>query len=317
MLSTPNVVSLGFSDEEDDGKETGGRIFRVEVIKKLPKEKIKHPDVFIPKFFKHTFDSSNKRVVIPVTVVEEGELEFIDSDDESEDEGPENDNPTYQGGSLIKLDGMKGIGCLGVNTQHDGSYRLLSAAHVLTKFDSDNIGKAIFVKNDQGKFVPIGAKVTGQAEKVKLFDSPKEPERAEDYADQDLAWADITKEKGSPEIKMIGTPGTIRKLREYPKEEVKYYAGRSNVHEEKTKVKCDVSSTKVSRVSPDGTKKYAFFKNLCRIEAKKPLKKGDSGTAIVSADQDENSLLGILIAGPKKKEKTEKPNTGYFCKLEL
>ena len=74
LLSTPNVVSLGFSNEKVDGKKTGGKIFRVGVIKKLPKESIQHPDVFIPKFFEQTRNSSNEKVVIPVIIVEEGEL---------------------------------------------------------------------------------------------------------------------------------------------------------------------------------------------------------------------------------------------------
>ena len=73
LLSTPNIVSLGFIDDE----ETGGKIFRVGVIKKQPKESIKHPDIFIPKYFEHARDNSNELMAIPVKVVEEGELQFF------------------------------------------------------------------------------------------------------------------------------------------------------------------------------------------------------------------------------------------------
>ena len=74
LLSTPNVVSLAFSYEKVGGEKTGRKIFRVGVIKKLPKEGIKHSDIFIPKSFEHTLAGSDKKVIIPVKIVEDGEL---------------------------------------------------------------------------------------------------------------------------------------------------------------------------------------------------------------------------------------------------
>ena len=75
LLSTPNVVSLGFRNEKLDGEKKGrGKIFRVGVIKKLSQDSIKHPDIFIPKFFEHAVTGSDEKVAIPVKVVEEGEI---------------------------------------------------------------------------------------------------------------------------------------------------------------------------------------------------------------------------------------------------
>ena len=148
LLSTPNVVSLGFSNEKlDGGKKGRGKIFRVGVIKKLSQESIKHPDIFIPKFFEHAVTGSDEKVAIPVKVVEEGEIfATVPEADKPEGEGvkPLKSAP-YQGGSLIRNADLDFFGCLGANAQYTGAYRLLSAAHVLTKFDRSYIGKQISV----------------------------------------------------------------------------------------------------------------------------------------------------------------------------
>ena len=304
LLSTPNVVSLGFSNEKVDGKKTGGKIFRVGVIKKLPKESIKHPDIFIPKFFEHTRKCNNEKVTIPVIIVEEGELVFSLPDVKTAKAGPRNDAP-YEGGSLIRNAAWNDRGCLGANAQYKGSYRLLSAAHVLTKFDRDYIGKQILVENEEGDWVEIGATVTDQVDVV-LYDTSTEPQPV--YAKQDLAWASITKERGSPEIMEIGTPGSIRKIN--PGEHVKYYGGYSMDLGENVEVEDIMATTKVRVITPSGSTKYGYFEDVCRI---KPLmsflNSGDSGTAIVA--QSDNALLGILLA------KSSIPGTYYFSKLML
>ena len=100
------------------------------------------------------------------------------------------------------------MGTLGVNTQYKGRYRLLSAAHVLTNFNPNNIGQKIFARSDSfDKPADTGATVTGHVPVV-LYDSRNEPSPT--FAKQDLAWANITEAQGSPEIERIGKVGPIR-----------------------------------------------------------------------------------------------------------
>ena len=301
LLSTPNVISLEFNDEEVDGKKTGRKIFRVGVIKKQPKENIIDPDIFIPKFLEHTKTSSNEVVRIPVEVVEEGELVFLTSDSEA---NPGNSTPC-KGASLIKTAPLQNTGCLGANAQYRGSYRLLSAAHVLTKFDRAYIGNQILVRNSEGEYVEIGATVTDQVDVV-LYETPTEPDP--EYAKQDLAWADITESEGSPEIQEIGIPTTIRSARHG--EYVKYYAGSSADCGYNVRVESVKADTRLAVMFPPEKKMYVFFEDVCRI--KPPMAfmgEGDSGTAIVA--EDDNALLGILIA------KGDSSKSYYFCTLQF
>ena len=301
LLSTPNVVSLEFNDEEVDGKKTGRKIFRVGVIKKQPKENIKDPDIFIPKFLEHTKTSSNEVVHIPVEVVEEGELVFLTSDSEA---NPAN-STACKGASVIKTADLENYGCLGANAQYRGSYRLLSAAHVLTNFNRAYIGNEILVRNDVGEYVEIGATVTDQVDVV-LYETPTE--RNPEYVKQDLAWADITEDIGSSKIQEIGTPATIRRVRR--DEYVKYYAGDSTDFDYNVKVENVNAYTKIAVKFLPERKKYVFFEDVCRIQPWIALMgERDSGTAIVA--KDDHALLGILMAKP------DRSRSYYFCKLEL
>lgn len=301
LLSTPNVVSLGFRNEKVNGEKTGRKIFRVGVIKKQSKEDIKDPDTFIPKFLKHTKSNSNEVVDVPVEIVEEGVPQLLILDQDSANPG---NGAPYKGASLIKNAQFKDAGCLGANAWYRGSYRLLTAAHVLTKFDRRYIGSPILVQNDVKEYVEIGATVTDQVD-VSLYDTDS-PDPEPEYARQDLAWADIDESKGSPEIDAIGKPTNIRMVNEG--EEVKYNAGESADIGSKVEVEDLISSTKVQVDFSITEKKYVFFKDVCRIEPLGHLiKEGDSGTAIVAEEDD--ALLGILFA---------KTKTAYFfCKLQL
>ena len=299
LLSTPNVVSLGFINEKIDGNKTGAKIFRVGVIKKQSKESIKDPDIFVPKIFEHSKSNSNEVIHIPVKVVEEGELEPLTS---VRDANPGNDGP-YKGATLIQTTSFKQFGCLGANAQYQGAYRLLSAAHVLTNFDPDGIGNEILVQNNEGEFVKIDATVSGHVD-VALYDN--KTERRPEFAKQDLAWADITEREGSPEIEKIGVPTAIRSVKDG--ERVKYYGGYSEERGKNVEVEDMMVSARLKIFTPTGIK-YGYFGDVCRINPKKSrLDKGDSGTAIVA--EDDNALLGILIAKGDD-------SSCYFCKLEL
>ena len=306
LLSTPNVVSLGFSNEKlDGGKKGRGKIFRAGVIKKLSQESIKHPDIFIPKFFEHAVTGSDEKVAISVKVVEEGEIvATVPEAVKPEGEGvkPLKSAP-YQGGSLIRNAGLNFSGCLGVNAQYTGAYRLLSAAHVLTKFDRNYIGNQIQVLDDS-QWVDIGATVTDQVDVV-LYDSSTVPDPIR--ARQDLAWANISPDRGSPAIIDIGTPGGIREIR--GDEKVKFYAGRTGLVETDVPVDDIYAEIKLKVETPSGATKYAYFEDVCRIEQPILAGSGDSGTAIVA--EDDNALLGILFSV------NSSFLTAYFCKLQL
>ena len=300
LLCTPNVVSLGFSNEKVNGEKTGGKIFRVGVIKKQSKENIKDPDIFIPKFVQHTKTNSNEVVYVPVEIVEEGELQLLVSDKDNPNPG---NGPPYKGASLVKIAAFE-HGCLGANALYDGSYRLLTAAHVLTKFDRKYTGSEILVRNNEGVYVEIGAEVTSQVDVV-LYDTSV-PNVTPEYARQDLAWANIDESKGSPEIEAIGIPTKIRRVKEG--EYVKYHAGNTADLGSMVEVEDVLTSAKVPVEFCIRGRKYGFFKDICRIEPLGHLMdEGDSGTAIVA--EDDNALLGILIAKTK--------TAYYFCKLEL
>ena len=301
LLFTPNVVSLGFINEEVDGKSTERMIFRVGVIEINSEENMKYPDIFVHKLLEHTRSKSNEVVRIPVKVVEEGVLKFLMLNGEG---NPENNAP-YRGGSLITRNPEGNFGCLGANARYQESYCLLSAAHVLTEFKRCHIGHEILVKNNEG-FVRIGARITGQVE-VSLYDTRYE--HAE-FAKQDLAWADITDREGSPEIRVVGTPNPIRPVENG--ELVKYYGGYSGDKGRNVKVKGIMSKTRLEVSIPGGGTKYAFFKDVCLIEPKNSkLREGDSGTAIVA--EKDNALLGILMSGKYDDEHS----MYYFSKLVL
>ena len=302
LLFTPNVVSLEMSDEELDGKTTGGKIFRVGVIKKQHEDNIKDPDIFIPKSYEHTKSNSNEAIRIPVKIVQEGELVCLSA--RRDGAIPRNDAP-YEGASLIQVDSLE-YGCLGANIQYQNSYRLLSAAHVLTKFDRNYIGHEIKVRNREGDYVEIGVTVTDQVDVV-LYNTPEQEDQQIEFAKQDLAWADIGRSKGSPNIEYIGIPKGIRS----PKsgELVKYCAGYSGEIRDRVKVQNIFAHVKV-KFFEENEQMFAFFEDVCRIiHPGEPMMHGDSGTAIVSEDE---YLVGILIAMVEPSNKTF-----YFCKLEF
>ena len=248
-------------------------------------------------------------MVIPVTVVEDGELKFIGNDVEHGNAGTANDDAKYKGGSLITNAKMQRIGCLGGNAVYQGAYRLLSAAHVLTGFDRENIGGEILVRNNEGDFVPIGATVTGQVH-VELYDTPDEEKAV--FSNQDLAWANIRRDIGSPKIDGITeTPRRIRRI-SCSDSVVKYCAGYSCDLGSEVDVENHADDTVVKIVTTNGATKYAYFEDLCRIKPFETLlDSGDSGTAIVA--ESDNDLVGILIA---MNDAVSSSNIYYFCKFD-
>ena len=258
------------------------------VVKKLKCENIVKPNEILPKFV--LFETENKvKIEIPVEVVEEGEIVAL--------------NAPYEGGSLVGTDIVNVQGSLGVNTRYKGTYRLLSAAHVLTRFDEDNIGKQIIAKSDpdEEEYEYIGATVTGQVP-VDLYENINAT-CSTLYAKQDLAWANITEERGSPIIKRIGYVGDIRDpcLGEL----VQVYAGMSKDCYNNLKVVGVSVKIKVP-FNINNTTKYGFFEDVVKFDiTQAALIPGDSGSAIIA--QSDKGIVGILMSCSKV--------FGYFTKL--
>ena len=310
LLSTPNVVSLAFRNEKYCGKNTGKKIFRVGVIKKLPKDSIKPPEVFILDSYEHTLADYDKRVIIPVKIVEDGELVAMGDSPGARAEGglymsPDSPAvPPCKGGLMIRNSQIQEThGCLGANAIYNGTYRLLSAAHVLTGFDRNYLGKEILVQHKHSTYLPMGVYVTDQVD-VQVYDSPFVTNPVN--ATQDLAWADITPEKGSSEIIEIGVPGPIRAI--VPGERVKLYAGCGRYIVENIEVTYLNAEVRMSFKNPAGQERYVFFQDVCLVEDSAHVDHGDSGSAIVA--ESDTHLLGILFAH------TKKTNCSYFCKLQ-
>ncbi len=275
LLSTPSVVSLSYCSEKKEGKKTGRYVLRVGVIKKLPAIEIEDPDILLPKTV--VYETRTKKVAVPVQVVEEGVIQAL--------------GPPYKGGSQV---GCSLLGTLGVNTHYKGKYRLLSAAHILTQFDPANIGKPIFFPGKE-KYVPLGTNVEGQVN-VELYDSEKELNPV--FAKQDLAWATVTPEQGSPEIIGIGKVNGIRDP--INSEKVQFYGAASEVLQSDIVV-ADTSTMATVHI---GNNKYAYFEDICRVDISSAVK-GDSGSAMIA--QSDKAIVGILFAGGEE--------SALFCKL--
>ena len=285
-MSTPSVVSLSYSSEKKEGKKTGRYVLHVGVIKKLPAEEIKAPDIPLPKTV--VYKARTKSVDVPVQVVEEGVIKAL--------------SPPWEGWSQVNTTGVNGQGTLGVNTKYKGKYRLLSAAHVLTGFDRANIGKTINVRTSPfDEYQPMGTTVEGQVD-VTLYDSGTEPKPV--YAKQDLAWATVTKQQGSPDIIGIGAVSGIHDPVEG--EKVQFYGATSQDLQRNIVVE-DTSTTHKLRLLVGSDTKYAYFEDVCRLDISNAIAlPGDSGSAIIA--QSDRAIVGILFSGGTL--------SAHFCKIE-
>ena len=291
LLSTPSVVSLSYCSEKKEGKKTGRYVLRVGVIKKLPAEEIKAPDVLLPK--RVVYKTLAKKVDVPVQVVEEGEIKAL--------------SPPWEGGSQVKTTDVKGQGTLGVNTQYKGKYRLLSAAHVLTRFNPANIGKTIIVRtlpfpDPSDPYQPMGTTVEGQVD-VTLYDSISEQNPV--FTKQDLAWSgEITQQQGSPDIIGIGAVNAIRDP--IVGEKVQFYGAASQELESDIVVEDTSTMMIASQNVGSDCYKYIYFEDVCRVDIKHTmLLPGDSGSAMIA--QSDKAIVGILFAAGKL--------SAHFCKI--
>ena len=285
LLSTPSVVSLSYSSEKKEGKKTGRYVLHVGVIKKLSAKEIKAPDVLLGKTV--VYKTLAKEVDVPVQIVEEGVIQAL--------------SPPWKGGSQVNTTGVNVEGTLGVNTQYKGKYRLLSAAHVLTLHDRANIGKAINVRTlPYDQYQPMGTTVEGQVD-VTLYASSTEPKPV--YAKQDLAWATVTQQQGSPDIIGIGAVKGIRDPIE--DEKVQFYGAASQELQSDIVVDDTSTTTKVA-VKVGSDTKYAYYEDVCRLDiTNADAAPGDSGSAMIG--QSDKAIVGILMSTSLV--------YAYFCKI--
>ena len=142
--------------------------------------------------------------------------------------------------------------------------------------------------------------MTGQVNVV-LYDKPAQ--LAPVYAKQDLGWANITEDEGSPEIKEIGRVGDIRDP--VLKELVQFYGAESEDLAKDLEV-LDVSAKLAVRFKINGTNKYGYFEDVVKFDITHaaPLP-GGSGSAIIA--QRDKVIVGILMSSSMF--------YGYFTKL--
>ena len=300
LLFTPNVVSVSYGDRKNYQK-TRRRVLGVGVIEKLPTKSIRYPNVLLPKFV--TFpDKTGEIVEVPVVVMQEGRIRPLGA--------------PYNGGSRIRNEGYTGVGrlgvgSLGVGTDYHRQYRLLSAAHVLTGFQEENLVKYIEVYDpDEEKWETL-APITGHIP-VEVYGNIPKTIPEEHWARQDLAWADVTEQHVSrQEVERIGQ---VQPIREEPihAEMIKIFGGKSKRLEESIYIDCTYAALRLELPIVDHqgviTYKYVFFEDVCRVKrGHKRLIPGDSGSAVI-AERD-NAIIGILFGASEPKD------SYYFCKL--
>ena len=263
LLSTPNVVSMSYTDEVRNGEKTGKKVLQVGVVKKLKKHELKRPNIRLPKEV-----LLGKELAVPVQVVEEGELRLFGR---------------YSGGAQLKVVHKKKTvyGTLGARVKEKNSYRVLSCAHVLTLFSEENIGTPIAVAHSSSddEYTDLGWRVGGQA-KVK-----RSVWRKRLVIRQDIAWADVERTDVSGNVLNIGRVSGRRKPGVGKR--VKICGGYSG-----NSVTGNIANTNATTTYTHNSDKIEF-KNLCYIEGNLGFQDGDSGSAVI--DEESNALVGIFM----------------------
>ena len=261
LLSSPNVVSLSYTNEVRKGRSTGRKVLQVGVIKKLNRWEIKRHDIRI-----HRRILLKQDLAVSVQVVEEGEISLLQS---------------YNGGAQLKVsrDDINAYGTLAARDKEEDRYRILSCAHVLTRFKEKNIGAPIAVSaGPEGEFKDLGWRVGGQA-KVR-----KSRWKNLWHMKQDLAWAYVESGQVSSSVTNIGH---IRgKCKPKVGRKVKIYGGCSGTFVEGKKIANTNALISYKRDSVN-------FTHLCYIEGTHGFDYGDSGSAVV--DEETNELVGIFM----------------------
>ena len=265
LLSTPNVVSLSYTDEIRKCQPTGRKVLLVGVMKKLKRHEKKWPDIRVGG---HVL--LGKDLAVPVQVVEEGKIVLHE----------------YSGGDQLKVKRRCVMyGTLGGWDKEgpQGQYRIFSCAHVMTGFDKNNIGVPVVVCNhEEEDFTNSNWKVEGQA-KIK---------RAKNgtlLIKQDLAWAYAKKKQLSSDFK--GGIGRVHRKRSPKKRmKVKIYGGHSGKLVRNLEV-VDTDAYITKSDLPAICNKNVELIHQCYVLGAHGFDEGDSGGPVV--DESTNDLVGI------------------------
>ena len=235
-----------------------------------------------------------------------------------------------KGGCQIKtahVTGCQGVvGSLGACIRcEDGSYKLLSAAHVLTQHDPDKIGGTIWAR-ESGDYDwnNTGLTVENHVPVTLYNDSSQNDPTTSKY---DLAWADVPLHylvdeavSVSCEIERIGVPRGARDP--VSDDTFMFYGGASQYLQETYLHKLDPNeslSTKLTnKVKIHGYHgtydRYVFYEDVVRIYVSMIIVyPGDSGSAIIA--QVDEHIVGIFIGASCPVGAHYNYKYGYFCKL--
>lgn len=268
LLSRSDVVSIDVRQKTTCGKRTGDLALVVGVVTKLPRRAVPSAARIPGRVRART---SRGIIELPTDVVEEGVIRAL----------------AAQGGDVVLPQGLNRNGSLGVNITYQGTYRLLSCAHVLTAFDPQLVGAMIqYAADELGPYQDL-VPVTDQMA-VTYYDTPDEENPA--YNVYDLAWADITEALGDPAIKEIGVPAGIRAP--VLNEQVRVY-GAISQSLETTTVTSVTDQYRVKSKSSAGQDIYTWWQSGIGLDAETAsFLPGDSGSAVVATS--DNMVVGIL-----------------------
>ncbi len=219
----------------------------------------------------------------------------------------------YEGGSHLKSEAVGVEGCAAVTVSFRGiPYCLLSNAHVLTGFDRENVAKVVYIRsNSKENWVELGT-VSGQVE-VNTYPDLHPPDVQ--WAKQDLAWCEVSAKSNivrPNEIKEIGkVTDTLRAPQSG--EKVGIYGGKSRLiywdDPDDTIQVCVADGKAIVKLEFECGQelRYAFFKEVYRIDEELYLFPGDSGSAVVGCR--DNALIGLVFSVGQKSKAT------YFCRV--
>ena len=283
LFENPNVVSLDYCKvKERKDISPRQKMLCIGVIKKDQGANL--PEVAV-------YESSTKRIEVPVHVFEEGKIKAL---------------APYEGGSLIKNEALTRYGTVGANTIFNGAYRLLTCAHVLTEFDDTNITNQRRVQIKQNPedeaFQSIPVTIEGHAPAI-IYNKPDH--RNPQMADQDLAWARVTIAHGLPTVKEIGGVSGIRKPIE--DETITLFGAESQYQLRNIPVVSTNARPCMEFKASDGSTKYVFFNKFGKLDITQgSVMPGDSGSAIIA--EVDRAIVGILVCSGG-------PLFAYFCTL--
>lgn len=272
-LSRPNIVGLGLGPKVTGGRPTGTQAVLVFVARKQPADTVEFPVPPTVSVDGTGPDGRPGTVEVPTDVQETGPMraEVLD----------QRVRPV-PGGYQIQATNMGGgTGTLGVNIVWAGRYRAMSNNHVLAV--NGDLRAGVY-QPDRAHDDGIGT-VSGYTP-VTVYASDTEEDPT--YNRQDLAWVDVTRQIGDPEIHRIGTPTGLRAP--VAGEQVTLIGKQTGTVQ--TASVADILTKAVVVFAPRSARPYAFFEQLIRLD-RRCTQSGDSGSAYVATK--DRKVVGLHV----------------------